>query len=153
LQRGECRLRFGREAFGDEADQLARLHDGALHVPQLTGDVLGGADRELLLEGRSRLLVGSRSAHLHNGVVGAASSREPPHPRRSVEAVAAVCIGERDPTGDRGRDQPTSEGRQPTTASGQTVAASRRRGCIEVPQNDERAGPDPGPALARSVRG
>ena len=109
LQRGERRLRFGRQAFGDEADQLARLHDGALHVPQLTGDVFGGADRELLLEGRSGLLVGSRSAHLHHGVVGAASSREPPDPRRSVEAIAAVCVGEGDPTGDRGRDQATSE--------------------------------------------
>ena len=110
LQRGERSLRFGGKAFGDEADQLARLHDGALHVPQLTGDVLGGADREPLLEGRSRLLVGSRTAHLHHGVVGAAPSREPPHPRRSVEAIAAVSVGEGDPTGDCGRDQPTSEG-------------------------------------------
>ena len=59
--------------------------------------------------GRSASSSARGAAHLHHGEVGAASSREPPDPRRSVEAIAAVCVGEGDPTGDRGRDQATSE--------------------------------------------
>ena len=50
LQRGERLLRLVGQALGDEADHLADLHQHALHLAQLVGDVLGGADGELGVE-------------------------------------------------------------------------------------------------------
>ena len=54
LEAGQRLLRLVGQALGDEADQLAELHDGALHVAELVGDVLGRADGELLLEAALR---------------------------------------------------------------------------------------------------
>ena len=50
LQRGERLLGLVGQPLGDEADELADLHQHALHLAQLLGDVLGGADGELLVE-------------------------------------------------------------------------------------------------------
>ena len=50
LQRGERGLRVVGQRLEDEADELTGLHQHALHLAELLGDVLGGADRELLVE-------------------------------------------------------------------------------------------------------
>ena len=50
LQRGERGLGLVGQRLEDEADELAGLHQHALHLAELLGDVLGGADRELLVE-------------------------------------------------------------------------------------------------------
>ena len=51
LQRGEGGLGLVGQGLDDEADELADLHQHALHLAELLGDVLGGADGELLVEG------------------------------------------------------------------------------------------------------
>ncbi len=56
LQGGERFLRLVGECFEDETDELARLHQHALHLAEFLGDVLGGADGELLVELRPPLL-------------------------------------------------------------------------------------------------
>ena len=50
LQHGERPLRLVGQSLGDEADELADLHQHALHLAELLGDVLGGADGELGVE-------------------------------------------------------------------------------------------------------
>ena len=112
LERGERGLRFGGQALGDEADELARLHDGALHVAELSCDVLGSADREPLLERGPRLGVLAGPAHLHHRVVRTAPSGQPPDARRSLHAVAAVSVGEREAGSDAGSDKTSGERRR-----------------------------------------
>ena len=59
LQAGQRFLGLGRQALGDEGHHLAQLHDGALHVAELLGHVLGGPDGELLLERGAAFVVGA----------------------------------------------------------------------------------------------
>ena len=106
LERGQRRLRLRRQALGDEADQLADLHDGALHVAQLAGDVLGRADGELLLEGGAPFGVESRAPHLHRRPVSAATGGQPPDPSRAFDAAPTGRIGQRAARGDSAGHDP-----------------------------------------------
>ena len=65
LQRGQRVLRFVRQRLEDERDQLAGLHQDALHLAELLGHVLRRADRELLVQFGSALL--RRAETLHPG--------------------------------------------------------------------------------------
>ncbi len=112
LQRREGSLGLRGQALGDEADELARLHDGALHVAELSGDVLGRADREPLLERGPCLGVLAGPAHLHHPVVRTAPSGQPPHARRSLHATAAVSVGESQAGSDARSDETSGEGRR-----------------------------------------
>ena len=63
LQRGERVLGFVRQRFEDERDQLARLHQHALHLAEFLGDVFGGADGELFVELGTAFLGRADAAH------------------------------------------------------------------------------------------
>ena len=93
LQRGQRRLRLGRQALGDERDHLARLHDGALHVAELPGDVLGGPDGEALLEPRPFLLAWPGRPRMRiTAKWSTAPGGEAPHPCGPAEPLAAVVV-------------------------------------------------------------
>ena len=67
------------QPLGDEADHLAGLHQHALHLAELLGDVLGGADGELLVELGPALGRGADAAHLAAGVARRVAGRQLPH--------------------------------------------------------------------------
>ena len=107
LQRGEGGLGLLRQGLEDEADQLAGLHQHALHLAELLGDVLGGADRELLVELRPALGRGAHAARLADGEAGRVARRQLPHPGGAAEAAGegrprcrVSCLGDcRQPSG------------------------------------------------------
>ena len=80
LQRGERLLGLVGQALGDEADHLADLHQHALHLAQLGGDVLGGADGELQVELGAPLGGRDDAPRPSAGVAAGAARRHPPHP-------------------------------------------------------------------------
>ena len=88
LQRGQRGLGLGRETLGDEGDHLARLHDGALHVAELAGDVLGGADGELLLEAARASSSAAAPRTFTTAQWPAAAGGQPPDPGRATEPLA-----------------------------------------------------------------
>ncbi len=85
LQGGERFLRFVGERLEDERDQLARLHQHALHLAEFLGDVLRCADGELLVELRPTFLGRSDAAHPRHGEPCRVASGELPDARRPVE--------------------------------------------------------------------
>ena len=106
LQGGEGGLGLLRQRLEDEADQLAGLHQHALHLAELLGDVLGGADRELLVELGASLGRGTHPACLADGEAGRVARRQLPHPGGAAEAAR-----EWRPRGDIAR---LGDGRQPS---------------------------------------
>jgi hypothetical protein len=90
LQLSEGLLRGRRQAVGDEADHLPELHHRALHLTELGGDVLRGADGELLLEGGPPGLTDGAPAHLGDRPVHPAACRQTPHPGLAAPAFEAL---------------------------------------------------------------
>ena len=74
LQRGERILGFVGQRLEDERDQLAGLHQHALHLAEFLGDVLGGSNGELLIERSSSLLVAGDAANLRHREPGGVAS-------------------------------------------------------------------------------
>ena len=149
--------------------QLARLHDGALHVAELAGDVLGRADREPLLERGSRLGVLAGPAHLHHRVVRTAPSGQPPD---AAPIAACDCGGQRRRA--RGRQRcrqrrdlrrasspppcgpraaPVSSRRWSSASRSEQSTASRRRSAGRRPRTPRRCRRRGGPSLVRHPRG
>ena len=84
LQCGQGLLRFVGKGFDDEAEQLPELHESALHVAELAGDVFGGADRELLVERVAAFATVAQTTHAMNDVATAVAGRESPDPSRAA---------------------------------------------------------------------
>ena len=93
LQRGECGLGLVGQRLEDERDQLAGLHEDALHLAELLGDVLSGANRELLVELGPAFGGGSRAAHLHHGEPCRVARRQLPHLRGAAEPAGQRRLG------------------------------------------------------------
>ena len=89
LELGERGLDLGRHAVGDEADHLAELHHRALHLPELGGDVLRGADGELLLERGPAGLADRAAPHLGPRPVDAPAGGQAPDARLAPPAFEA----------------------------------------------------------------
>ena len=87
LQCGERLLRLVGQRLEDEADELARLHQHALHLAEFLGDVLGGADGELLVEFGPPFLGAAEAADLRHGEPGRVARRELPDACRAREAA------------------------------------------------------------------
>ena len=137
LEGGERGLGLRRQALGDEAEHLARLHDGALHVPELTGDVLRAADGEALLQPGAGFLVGACTTDAKHGEVGGPAGRQAPDALLSVEARATVLVGQEPLAGDHPGDDPSDahRGEQGDAGARHSVSVSYgRAGARNAPE-------------------
>ena len=80
LQGGECLLGLVGQSFGDEADHLADLHQHALHLSQLVGDVGRRANGELGIQFGAALGRGDDPLGPRRREAPGVAGREPPHP-------------------------------------------------------------------------
>ena len=93
LQRGQRPLSLLGQSLEDEAEQLPDLHQRALHLAELAGRVLRGADDEAGVELGPPLVGRSGPADLVGRPVRTAPCAQSPHPRRPGDTGASMGIG------------------------------------------------------------
>ena len=92
LQRRERGLRLGRQAVGDERHHLARLHDDALHVAELPGDVFGASGWRTCSSSSPARPRWPGGPHLHHPPLERPPGGQAPDPGLAFEAVPALLV-------------------------------------------------------------
>ena len=86
LQRGQRLLGVVGQRLHDEAQQLAELHQRALHVAQFAGDVLRRADGEPLVHLVALLAAVAHATQTVDEVAAPVARRQSPHASRAAPA-------------------------------------------------------------------